>query len=72
MSERVHKAAAAAQYIGVSKKTLFKYCRERRINFMRYPGGGFRFRESALDQFMGRHTIQSTNTPPVQLKRIAA
>lgn len=64
MCERIHKAAAAAKYIGVSKKTLLKYCRERRVNFMRYPGGEFRFRESALDLFMGRHTVPATRAIP--------
>ena len=48
----------AALYIGVSKKTLLKYCRQHHITFMRYPGGEFRFRQSALDLFMARCTIQ--------------
>lgn len=48
----------AAKYIGVSKKTLLKYCRERHIVFMRYPGGEFRFRKAALDLFMARSTVQ--------------
>ena len=48
----------AAQYIGVSKKTLLKYCRQHHIVFMRYPGGEFRFRQTALDLFMARCTIQ--------------
>jgi excisionase family DNA binding protein len=48
----------AAQYIGVSKKTLLKYCRQHHVTFMRYPGGEFRFRQTALDVFMARCTIQ--------------
>jgi len=49
----------AAKYIGVSKKTLLKYCRKRHVVYMRYPGGEFRFRQSALDVFMARCTIQA-------------
>jgi excisionase family DNA binding protein len=48
----------AAKYIGVSKKTLLKYCHKHHITFMRYPDGSFRFRKIALDQFMARCTIQ--------------
>jgi excisionase family DNA binding protein len=48
----------AAKYIGVSKKTLLKYCRHRHVVYMRYPGGEFRFRPTALDVFMARCTIQ--------------
>jgi excisionase family DNA binding protein len=59
LSERIHKTATAAEYIGVSKKTLLKYANERQINFMRYPSGEFRFRKSALDEFMARCTIQA-------------
>jgi hypothetical protein len=29
------------------------HCKPRKINWMRYPGGEFRFRQTALDQFMG-------------------
>jgi excisionase family DNA binding protein len=59
VSERIYKTVSAAEYIGVSKKTLLKYARERQINFMIYPSGEFRFRESALDEFMARCTIQA-------------
>jgi excisionase family DNA binding protein len=38
----------AAAYLGISKNTLLKYCRERHIGFMRYAGGEFRFRQSNL------------------------
>jgi excisionase family DNA binding protein len=57
--ERIHKSASAAKYLGVSKKTLLKYCADHRVTFMRYPGGDYRFRQSSLDYFMGRHTIQA-------------
>jgi excisionase family DNA binding protein len=50
--------SGAAKYIGVSKKTLLKYCRQRHVVYMRYPGGEFRFRPTALDVFMARCTIQ--------------
>jgi excisionase family DNA binding protein len=52
-------AAAAAKYIGVSKKTLLKYCRQGFVAYMRYPGGEFRFRQSALDVFMMKCTIRA-------------
>ncbi len=37
---------------------LLKYCRQRHVVYMRYPGGEFRFRPTALDVFMARCTIQ--------------
>jgi excisionase family DNA binding protein len=49
----------AAKYIGVSKKTLLKYCRQHHVVYMRYTGGEFRFRPTALDVFMARCTIQA-------------
>jgi excisionase family DNA binding protein len=58
MSERTLSTKNAAAHIGVSKKTLLKYCRQRHITFMRYPGGEFRFRLVALDLFMGRCTVE--------------
>lgn len=58
MSDRTFSSLEAAKYIGVSKKTLLKYCRDRHLTYMRYPGGEFRFRQSALDLFMARCTIQ--------------
>lgn len=48
---------AAAVYLGVSKKTLLKYCKARHLVYMRYPGGEFRFRQSSLDLFQARCTV---------------
>ena len=56
MSERILTTIAAAKYIGVSKKTLLKYCRKREITFMIYPGGEYRFRQSALDIWQAKRT----------------
>jgi len=58
MSDRALSSLEAAKYIGVSKKTLLKYCRQRHIVYMRYPGGEFRFRQTALDVFCARCTVQ--------------
>jgi excisionase family DNA binding protein len=60
MTERNLSTAQAAAFLGVSKKTLLKYCHSRKISFMRYPGGDYRFRESVLDIFMRRCTIPSS------------
>jgi hypothetical protein len=54
------RAVDAARYIGVSKKTLLKYCGQHLITFMRYPDGSFRFRKVALDLFMAKCTIQAS------------
>jgi len=54
----VLRAVAAAKYLGVSKKTLLKYCAQRHVVYMRYPDGSFRFRKAALDVFMAKCTIQ--------------
>jgi excisionase family DNA binding protein len=50
---------AAARYIGVSRKTLLKYCAQGLVAYMRYPGGEFRFRQSTLDVFMVKCTIKA-------------
>jgi excisionase family DNA binding protein len=70
LSERTVGTAEAAKYIGVSKKTILKYCRKRQITFMIYPGGEYRFRQSALDIWMASRTYQATTKPPV-LKKAA-
>jgi excisionase family DNA binding protein len=57
-SERILSTAGAAAYIGVSKKTILKYCRRREITFMIYPGGEYRFRQSALDIWLAKRTYQ--------------
>jgi hypothetical protein len=53
------RAVDAARYIGVSKKTLLKYCSQHLITFMRYPDGSFRFLKAALDLFIAKCTIQA-------------
>lgn len=58
-AERTLSTAEAAERLGVSKKTLLKYCREHYITYMRYPGGEFRFRESVLEMFQARCTIKA-------------
>lgn len=45
----------AAKYIGVSQKTLRRYCAKRLINFYLTAGGHYRFRQSAIDLFLSQH-----------------
>jgi excisionase family DNA binding protein len=54
-------ASQAARYLGVSKKTLLRYCRDHLITYLRYPGGDFKFRKVALDLFLTQHTISVPN-----------
>jgi len=54
---RLFKTVDAAPYLNVSRKTLLKYCRQKRITFIRYPDGSLRFREAALNLFLAHHTI---------------
>jgi len=58
VDNRILNTARAAQVIGVSKKTLLKYCHKRQITFMIYPDGSYRFRQSALDIWLAKRTIQ--------------
>jgi excisionase family DNA binding protein len=58
--KEIMRAVEAAEYIGVSKKTLLGYCKRRLINFMRYPDSSFRFRKSALDLFMAQCEIKAS------------
>lgn len=55
-ADLILNASAAAKVIGVTKKTLLKYCHARQITFMIYPDGSYRFRQSALDIWMARRT----------------
>ena len=60
----LYSTAAAAKELGVSKKTLLKWCREKRIAHIRYPSGAIKFREETLNFFLGHHTVPATNAPP--------
>ena len=68
--ERTLTTSQAAEVLGISKKTLLKYCRSGQISFMRYPGGDYRFRETTLDIFQRRCTISSSE--PSGSDRMAA
>jgi excisionase family DNA binding protein len=53
----------AAKQIGVSAKTLRRYCIKRLINFYLTAGGHYRFRQSAIDLFLSQHkTIKPTDS----------
>lgn len=47
------KHAAAAEYLGISKSTLYQYACQRRIE-CRKLGGRLEYRQSTLDQFKDR------------------
>jgi len=47
------KHAAAAEYLGISKSTLYRYACQQRIE-CRKLGGRLEFRRSTLDQFKNR------------------
>ena len=59
LHERKYSTADAAKLLGVSKKTLLKWCREKRISYIRYPSGVFKFREETLNFFLGHHTVHA-------------
>ncbi len=45
----------AAKQIGVSAKTLRRYCIKRLIVFSLTAGGHYRFRQSGIDLFLSQH-----------------
>jgi excisionase family DNA binding protein len=59
----LYSTADAAKMLGISKKTLLKWCREKRISYVRYPGGTFKFREETLDFFVGHRIVRAKNAP---------
>ena len=61
--EKKYSTADAAKLLGVSTKTLLKWCREKRISYIRYPNGAFKFREETLNFFLGHHTVPATHAP---------
>jgi excisionase family DNA binding protein len=66
-------AKDAAEQLDVSKKTLLKWCHEGRLNYIALPGkkypGPYKFRQEAIDLFIARHEIKTTNnTPAVRWK----
>jgi excisionase family DNA binding protein len=65
--DKLFKTPEAAKYLGISKKTLLKYCAKNRIGYHRYPSGAFYFRQSDLGLFLAR-----TYVPSVQRKGIYA
>jgi excisionase family DNA binding protein len=72
LHEKKYSTADAAKALGVSKKTLLKWCKEKRISYVRYPSGAFKFRESVLEVFMGRNSVPATNAPPQMFLKKAA
>lgn len=62
--EKVYSTNEAARALGISKRSLLQYCRERRISYVRLKGK-FVFRESVLDMFLGRNSVPATNRHPV-------
>jgi excisionase family DNA binding protein len=71
LQEKKYPTIQAAKLLGVSKKTLLKWCKEKRISYIRYPGGTFMFREEVLSVFLGRNTIPATNAPPQKFRKAA-
>jgi excisionase family DNA binding protein len=69
VQEKLLSAKQAAEQLGVSKKTLFKWCHEHRLNYVVFPGkkhpGRFKFHQSALDLFVAQHTVKATNNAPI-------
>jgi excisionase family DNA binding protein len=58
-------AREAARQLNVSKKTLLKWCAEKRINYIRHPSGATKFRQSAIDLFNAQHEVKATNNAPL-------
>lgn len=57
----LYSTTQAAKLLGVSRKTLLKWCREKRISYIRYPNGAFKFREETLNFFLGHHTVHAAS-----------
>lgn len=60
--ERLYSAKEAAQILNTSKKTLNKWCEEKRINYIRVPGGPFKFRRAAIELFIAQHEVKAINS----------
>ena len=68
-------AKDAAKQLNVSKKTLLKWCAEKRLNYVALPGyinsnkklhpGPYKFRQAAIDLFLAQHEVKATNNTPV-------
>jgi excisionase family DNA binding protein len=69
LHEKKYSTEDAAKLLGISKKTLLKWCKEKRVSYIRYPNGAFKFRESTLDFFLGHNTIPATNAAEQVPKR---
>jgi excisionase family DNA binding protein len=46
--ERHYSVGKAAQILGVSKRTLYNWIRQRKIEYVRLPNGHYRIPESAI------------------------
>jgi len=51
------KIAAAAEYIGVHPKTLYRACLEGKVPSVKAPGIGRRIDKLALDQFLQARSV---------------
>jgi len=87
LQEKLLSAAEAAEQLGISKKTLYKYCHDRLITYVPLPGytyidkedgkkyqrpGPYKFHQYSIDLFVAQHTVKATTTIPIPLKKKAA
>ena len=59
LKDRLWTPSEAAEYLGVSKKTIHELCRRKELEYIVVsPRGDRRFTEAMLDEFIGRNTVQ--------------
>lgn len=51
---------AAAQMLTLSVRTLDRYVTQRLIPYVKYPGGGVRFKEDDLVKWINRKTVKAS------------
>lgn len=53
--DKLLNSAEAAEKLGISRRTLRRWCAEGLIIHSRTAGGDFRFRQDAIDFFQAQH-----------------
>jgi excisionase family DNA binding protein len=53
--DKLLNSAEAAEKLGISRRTLRRWCAEGLIIHSRTAGGDFRFRQDAVDFFLAQH-----------------
>jgi excisionase family DNA binding protein len=67
--DKLLNSAEAAEKLGISRRTLRRWCAKGLIIHSRTAGGDFRFRQDAIDFFVAQHNGAKRKQPKLKKSR---